>query len=163
MKRFDLQRVLVETALGVPLESLAPAPMAITQCADALWTLNARFRPYVARIGSLAYNPTQEAAADDAVERLVLQNDAWTNEAPDVWRVLLERHQQALMLLAIRAADAGTWDARLFSVPAPAGDALRAKLAIVFLLHSTSLPFAVVERTDAALPQGNFPGTLTRQ
>ena len=86
----------------------------------------------------------------------------WSAEPPGVWRVLLERHMQVLQLLALKAAEAGSWSAPFMSVPEPAAPALRSKLAIVFLLHSTLLPFPIVERSGAELPGGAAPSSLTR-
>lgn len=162
VKRFELQQQLVERTLGLALESTRPVDMSIEEVTQALWPLNERFRPHLAQIQSLAYDQRLEGAADGAVERLVLHGAAWDGEPSGVWRVLLERHLQVMQLLALKAGEAGSWTAPFLSVPEPADAALRARLAIVFVLHSTPLPFAVAERSGAALPQGNAPGTLTR-
>lgn len=162
MNRFELQKQLAEQALGRPLETTRPTPMSIEQVAAALWPLNARFRKHLAQIQSLAYDKSLEGAANDAVARLVLHDDTWDGEAPGVWRVLLERHLQVFQLLPLKAAEEGSWTAPFLPVPEPADAALRAKLAIVFVLHSTPLPFAIAERSGAELPQGDVPGNLTR-
>lgn len=162
MDRFTLQKLLVQHALGRPLETMLPVRMSVDQVTEALWPLNDRFRPHMAQIQSLAYDKTLEGAADIAIEQLVLVDADWSAERPGVWRVLLERHLQVLQLCALKAAEAGSWAAPLMSVPDPASPALRAKLAVAFFLHSTPLPFAVADRADAQLPQGNVAGTLTR-
>lgn len=162
MNRFDLQKLLVQQALGRPLETTRPVQMSIDQVQRALWPLNALFRPHMAQIQSLAYDHAAEAAADEAVAQMVLRGASWEQESAGVWRVLLERHLQVQTLLALKAAEAGTWNAPFMPVPEPADSALRTRLAIVFLLHSTPLPFPVAERSTAELPQGNAPGTLTR-
>ena len=162
MNRFDLQALLVQKALGRSIETTRPVPMSIEQAQAALWPLHERFRPHMAQVQSLVYDQAAEAAADEAVEQLVLSEASWEQQSPGVWRVLLERHLQVQMLLTLKAAEAGGWDAPFLPVPEPADAVLRAKLAIVFLLHSTPLPFPVVERSNAELPKGNAPGTLTR-
>ncbi len=162
MDRFSLQKLLVEQALGRPLETMRPVRMTISQAMEALWPLNDRYRPHLAQIQSLAYDKALEAAADSAIERLVLHDADWATEAPGVWRVLLERHMQVLQLCVVKAAEAGSWSAPFISVPEPAQQGLRSKLAIVFLLHSTPLPFSVADRAGAELPHGNVPGSLTR-
>lgn len=162
MNRFELQKLLVEQALGRPIETMRPVRMSIEQAMHALWPLNERFRPHLAQIQSLAYDKAVEGDADAAVERWLLDDDDWRSEPASVWRVLLERHLQVLQLLALKAAEAGSWQAPFIPVPEPAGLALRAKIAAAFLLHSTPLPFPVAERSGAELPQGGMPGTLTR-
>jgi hypothetical protein len=162
MDRFSLQKLLVEQTLGRPLETMRPVRMTIDQATQALWPLNDRFRPHLAQIQSLAYDKALEAAADTAIEGLALRDADWAAEPPGVWRVLLERQMQVLQLCAVKAAEAGTWAAPFIPVPEPAPAPLRAKLAVVFLLHSTPLPFPVADRAGVELPQGNVPGNLTR-
>lgn len=162
MTRFELMQRLVQQALGQPLEGTLPVGMSIEQVVQALWPLNDRFRPHLAQIQSLPYDARLAGAADEALQRLLLLDADWSSEPSAVWRVLLERQLQVLQLLALKAGEAGRWDAPFFSVPQVADAALRARLAIAFLLHSTSLPFEVADRSAAALPQGAAPGTLTR-
>jgi hypothetical protein len=162
MNRFDLQKLIAERALGRPLETTRPVHMSINQVIEAVWPLNERFRPHLVQIQSLAYDKSLEGTADAVIERWLLDGEDWDKAPPGVWRVLLERQYQVLQLLALKAAEAASWDAPFISVPEPADGVLRARLAIVFLLHSTLLPFPVIDRSGAELPQGNFAGTLTR-
>ena len=162
MDRLELQRRLVKKELGVELESTRPVWMSIEQSMEALWPLNKRFQPHLEQIRSLAFDKSLNGSADAAIERYVLSGDFWSDAAPGVWRVLLERHIQVMQLLAVKSMELGGWSARFVPVPDSAGAALRSKLAIVFLLHSTPLPFPIEERANAELPQGDVPGSLTR-
>ena len=166
--RFDLSKIIVERTLGKPLDTMPPVHMTINQAAQALWPLNDRFRPRLEQIQALPYDKAQEAAADAAVERLVLDDSDWSGEQLGVWRVLWERHSQVLTLLGLKATEAGSWDAPFIPVPEPASASLRNKLAIAFLLHSTPLPFPIAERAGMAqpspapgVPLQNTSGTAT--
>lgn len=162
MNRFDFQKQLVEQTLGYPLETTRPVHMSIEQAMQAVWPFNDQFRPHLEQIRSLAYDKRLESAADAAIEQWALNGAGWSAEPPGVWRVLLERQMQVLQLLSLKAAEAGSFAAPFIPVPEPADAALRGKLAVVFLLHSTPLPFPITERSGAELPQGSFAGTLTR-
>lgn len=162
MTRFEFQKRLVEQTLGCALESTRPVHMNIEQAMQAVWPFNELFRPHMDQIQSLAYDKTLEGAADTAIELWAETGKFGDDLPPGVWRVLLERQLQVLQLLALKAAEAGSFDAPFVPVPEPADAALRATLAVVFLLHSTPLPFPIAERSGAALPQGSFPGSLTR-
>lgn len=161
--RFELMERLVLQEMGVPLQSLAPVPMSIDAVAESIWPINAELRPNLEQIRALPYEARFERQADEAVAERVLSGVAWSQLPAQVWRVLLERHFQCLQLLAFKAAEAGDWGAQFMSVPMGAPVPVQQRLAMLFLLFETPLPFPVVDRSGVELPSGTAPGPLTRQ
>lgn len=162
-RRFELMEQLVLQETGVPLRSLRSVPMSVDEAAESIWPINTRLRPNLEQISALPYDKRFEPQADDAVAALVLADDEWLNLPAPVWRVLLERQFQCLQLLAFKAAEAGSWQAPFMSVPDGTPAPLRQRLATLFLLFETPLPFPITDRAGAALPSGTVAGPLTRQ
>lgn len=159
--RFALAQQLTRQHLGRELEETLPARMGINAVLESLWPMHARFKPRLAAVAALRYEPRCEAQADQALERLLLSNDDWSTLPEPVWRVLLERQIQALQLLTLKAAEAGDWEAPFMSVPMDAPPALRSALAVAFVLYAMALPFPVADRSDFAWP-ANAPGSQAR-
>jgi len=162
-RRFELMEQLVLQETGVPLRSLRPVPLSIDEATESLWPINRRLRPNLEQIGALPYDQRFEPQADAAVAALALAGDEWLELPAPVWRVLLERQIQCLQLLAFKAAEAGSWQAPFMSVPDGTPAPLRQRLAVLFLLFETALPFPVTDRSGAALPPETMAGPLTRQ
>lgn len=152
-----LLRAFLESNCGGPLEGLAPLRLSSDDVAAALWPLNDLFRPQMARVREQLYRPSFEAAADVAIERFVAAPVAgsWSAIEAGTWRVLLERHLQALTL--VMAGDAG------MTVPAQLPRAARTGAAMLFLLHQMKLPWPAADRSHFELPPGAVPGSLTLQ
>lgn len=162
-RRLDLMEQLVLQEMGCQLQSLPPVSMSIDETMAYIWPFNERLRPHFEQIRSLPYVKRFERQADDAVARGVLEGAGWDDLPAPVWRVLLERQFQCLQLLALRAAEVGSWNAGFMPIPEGAPESVRQGLAVLFLLFDTPLPFPIVERSGADLPQGAAPGPLTRQ
>lgn len=150
MNRLELIRAYVQQHTSQPLEAFEPQPFLAAQVLEVLWSLNARFRPHLAQIGSVAYAATFEPEADKAVQALVLADDDWSGVSPGAWRVLLERHVQ-LLFIAQQLASSGRAMTR---VPAGLAKHHQARIAIADLLHSMKLPLAPADRSGFALPEG---------
>jgi len=75
-------------------------PMSGWRFVELLWPLNDMFRARLPAIRGLPYDASFEAEADAAI--LALQDRpgaaGWAELSPGAWRVLLERHQQAITL-----------------------------------------------------------------
>lgn len=162
-RRFELMEKLVLQETGVPLRSLRPVPMSVNAAAESIWPINKRLQPNLEQISALPYEKRFESQADDAVAALVLTGDEWLNLPAPVWRVLLERQFQCLQLLALKAAEAGSWDVPFMSVPEGTEIGLQQCLAVLFLLFDTPLPFPITDRSGSALPSSAVAGPLTRQ
>lgn len=125
---------------------------------EALWPMNSMFRQHHAQISSLAYQPSLEDAADDAISALVF-GKPWTvdDPSPGVWRVLLERHLQSV---ALALANERAGNARVVMVPSCLPKSLRLQAAMLFLQYQMALPFPVQDRADHVWPQGPLPSSL---
>lgn len=150
MNRLELIRTYVQQHTGQQLEAFEPQPFFATQVLEVLWPLNARFRPHLAQIGSVAYAAAFEPEADEAIQALVLVDDDWSGVSPGAWRVLLERHIQ-LLFIAQQLAAAGSVMTR---VPSGLAKHHQARIAIADLLHAMKLPLAPADRAGFALPEG---------
>lgn len=153
MDKFELMRRLVERSTGGKrLESVPPEPLPWIDLAEALWALNDLFRPALQRIRSLDYDKSFEAEADAAIE-LMADGGAfsWDALSAGAWRVLLERHQQAITVAM--AND------RAKSPPMMGPQGLNAQqrtaFAAIFLLHSMELPFPAEDRSGFEVPPGS--------
>ncbi|MEN2386429.1 hypothetical protein [Comamonas sp. A7-5] len=145
--------------IGHPLDnSVAVEHMSGMQVVEALWPLNDVFRPVLEMVRSLPYQEQFEAAADDAIEQLVLKATPWALQQAPVWRILLERHQQAIVLAMLNERAGNP----LMPIPQGLPAAARQGAAMLFLLHQMKLPFPVADRTGLELPVGAAPGSLAR-
>jgi hypothetical protein len=133
--------------------------MALTgsEVVEALWQLNDRFRPALHRIASLPYDPRFEQEADKAIDDLVFSLSDWRQVSAQAWRVLLERHQQAIIFFQLQPDEP--------FVPIPEALAVTDYTAAVllFVLHGWTLPFPVADRSALAGPAGGVQESLTLQ
>lgn len=157
MDRFDLMRDYIERVTGKPLSTMRPQPLTGFDAVEALWPLNERFRPALARIKSLAYDAAFELEADEAIEGLAKDPIAdWSALSAGAWRVLLERQQQGIMV-ALANEKAGN---PLITIPAALTVAQRTAVVALFLLHSMKLPWPPEDRSGFALPAGSARASL---
>lgn len=124
----------------------------------AMWPMNSVFREHHALIGSIAYSPAHEIAADQAIEAFV-NGERWTpnDPAPETWRVLMERHLQAVQ---VALANHLSGNARVVPLPKGLPPALHMPAAMLYLQWAMALPFPVVDRAghqwSATSPVGNL-------
>lgn len=157
MKDFDLFSAFAEKVLGKPLDSVKPQHLSGWQVVEALWPLNERFRPAVARIRTLPYEAAFEAEADAAIALLAENiNASWEAVSAGAWRVLLERQQQALVVALANEAAGNP----LMPIPPGFSADQRTVAATLFLLHGMKLPFPVVDRSGFVVPVGSAPESL---
>jgi len=119
---------------------------------EALWPLNEHFKPNYREFKALPYNEKFEAAADAAQKRFVFDG-RWGPVSAETWRVILERHQQGLVVAMANEAAGNP----LMSLPDRLSKADRTCAAILFLLQGMKLPFPVVDRGDFE-PGKSTPG-----
>jgi hypothetical protein len=159
-KNFGLAIKYFESVLGQPLNQIPPVPLSGWETIEIVWPLNEVFRPFLTRICTVAYNQAFESVADKAIEDYVLHPgpDAWEKLPSEVWRVLLERHDQ-LIRACLANEDAG--NQRFTSLPLGLPASARLPGIMLLWLHGMKLPFPVKDRSDYELPVGCPPGSTT--
>lgn len=122
---------------------------------EILWPLNDMFRPRLREIRSLPYDASFEAAADDAIRAFAETPEAatWKTIPAGAWRVLLERHQQLLVVAMANEAAGNPMTVM------PAGLSQQDRLAglMLLLLLRMKLPFPAADRSRTELPEGSPP------
>jgi len=141
---------------GMPHEWLS---ISGDQVIDLLWPLNAIFHPVIHQVKSVSYQPRYEADADEAIERYVFDGISWDGQEPGVWRVLLERQHQAIMVAMANELV----DNPMFSMPSGLSESARTCVAMLFWLHRMKLPFPVREQGTLELPEAMPPVSLRKQ
>jgi hypothetical protein len=112
--------------------------------------MNDMFRARFKEISSLPYSTRFEQEADAAIESWAYDFNAesWNKISPGAWRVLLERHSQAIMAASLGLVSGN------FVIEIPAGlteDQKRGALVLVWL-HGMKLLFPVADRSRDELP-----------
>jgi len=121
----------------------------------ALWPLNDLFRPHLADVGQLPYEPQYEADADKAVEGFVARGvTAWSELPAGVWRVLMERHLQALV---VASANEAAGNSAFMAVPEELPAASIPGAAMIYMLHGMKLPYPVKQRSADGFPPLGAP------
>lgn len=159
-KNFDLMTAFVERTLGRPIGATRPVKLSGADTAAALWELNDLFRTNLAQLRTLAYDPAFEAETDVVIEAVVMRypGATWSALSAGAWRVLLERHQQALVVALANEAAGNP----VMSIPEGFPESARTGAAVLFLLHGMTLPFPAADRSGFEVPEGALPATLSR-
>lgn len=148
-----------EQTIGQPLQSCRPFGLAGYDTLEYLWPVNEIFKPLLHRLKTVSYREQYETAADEAIRDFVL-NDADLSLLPiNVLRVLLERHQQAILLCV---ANAMAENENVIFMPVELSPSARTKFAVVFLWHAMTLPFPVTDESqlDIDSPFEHLSGRL---
>ncbi len=135
----------LEQKCGAPLNALPPRQVSGGTIVEALWPLNEHFRPNFAQIRVVPYGERFANSADKAIERFVTTGQ-WGAVSVEAWRVLLERHTQALSMCMLIGSDP------MMSVPESLPDSELLVPVMLFLLHGMKLPFPVENRAGMMLP-----------
>lgn len=150
-----LMAYIAATLNKMPAEWGKPRMLSGMDVVAALWPLNDLFRPHLADVGQLPYEPSCEADADAAIEGFIGHGaSAWVNLPASVWRVLMERHQQALV---VASANEAVGNSAFMTVPAELPDASIPGAAMIYMLHGMKLPYPVKQRSADVFPQLNAP------
>lgn len=150
-----LMAYIAATLNKMPEDWGKPRTLSGINVVEALWPLNDLFRPHLAEIERLPYESQHEAEADAAIERFVGNGEsAWANLPAGVWRVLIERHQQALVVACANEAAGNT---AFMTVPASLPEASIAGAAMIYLLHGMTLPYPVKNRLESEFPPAGAP------
>lgn len=154
----ELLERFCESRLGRPLNTARPVPLSGDEAVEALWPMNAMYRPYLDRIRSIRYEPAFEEQADEAISSFAFNPSpyAWHDVAPGAWRVLLERHMQAISMAVLAEARGD----RISLIPDGLGREHWTGFVLLFLLWGMELPFPVVDRSTIELPEGDPPKSM---
>jgi hypothetical protein len=150
-----LMAYIAATLNKMPDEWGRPRRLSGMEVVEALWPLNDLFRPHLGDVGMLPYEPQYEAGADSAIEGFVVHGvSAWAELPAGVWRVLMERHLQGLVVASVNEA-AG--NSAFMSVPVDLPDASIPNAAMIYMLHGMKLPYPVKKRSADGFPQPDAP------
>jgi hypothetical protein len=133
-----------EEVLNRPLSSCRPIPRSWSEASKYLWPLNERFRPRIHQIKTVRYHSQYERAADKAIRDFVMHDADWRDLPLVVWRVLLERQLQMLVVCTTNEL-AGNLHSMYVPDELPVSD--RTKFVAVFGLYGMKLPFEVTDES----------------
>jgi hypothetical protein len=150
-----LMAYIAATLNKMPNEWGAPRVLSGMNVVESLWPLNDLFRPHLNDVGELPYESRYEAEADAAIEGYVVNGEgAWTKLPAGVWRVLMERHQQALV---VACANEAAGNAAFMTIPAALPEAAIRAAAMIYMLHGMTLPYLVKPRRVSEFPPDGAP------
>ena len=162
MENFDELYAFFMVATDLAEDEWTPLKLSPDDLTEALWPMNDIFKPKLSRLNAMAYSIRFEAEADLAVLEFAQTGkaDAFEDRTSGAWRVLAERHVQALtMCMASGAAG----EAVIWTIPAQLPDTLRTRAAVLQWWLRMKLPYAPHDRGALVLPSGAVPGPITRQ
>lgn len=144
-KAMKLLETLCLSELDQTLENVQPFPLGGYDTLECLWPLNERFKSRMAQIKTISYRKQFEKAADKAIEDFLIKDDDWSALPLVVWRVLVERHQQSILLCI---ANAVAENSAVIFIPSGLSDLARTKFAVAFLWYSMKLPYKVTDESQ---------------
>jgi hypothetical protein len=147
----------LEKCLGGPVGDCDTEVLLGGEIVGVLWPLNRRFQASLYRLAALPYDPLFEKEADAALVGYAFEGDNWSSVSLQAWRVLLERHRQALIFFQLQAEEA--------FVPLPKGLPPQYHLGAVllFVLHQWRLPLPIASAAELTGWSGNAPVPPTQQ
>ena len=151
----DLYVTFLEKCIGRSPDDCEIVALTGGEIVEAIWVLNDRFRPYLHKIATLPYESFFETEADEAIVNFVLNGDDWSGLSSQAWRILLERHQQAIVYFQLQA------DEPFVPIPEPLSPTRYLGAVLLFVLLEWKLPFPVADRSALAGPASKLPGNLT--
>lgn len=159
MKNQLLMAFIAATLEKMPDEWGAPRELSGMEVIEALWPLNDVFRPYMPEMALLPYDKSLEAAADEAIEAFIGGEGeaAWENLPLGVWRVLAERHTQALVVASANEAAGNP----LMTIPEDLPEYAWLCAAMLFLMYQMRLPFPVKPLSIDTFPPLGAPALRT--
>ncbi|ECI5214684.1 hypothetical protein DUQ17_22305 [Salmonella enterica subsp. diarizonae] len=141
-KAMKLLEMLCQTELALPLVSLKSVPLGGYETLECLWPMNDRFRPRMEQIKTISYRKQFEKAADEAIGSYLTKDDDWSGLPLVVWRVLIERHQQAILMCVTNAL---AENSGVMPIPAGLSESARTKFAVAFLWYAMKLPYKLTD------------------
>lgn len=148
----------LEHAPKVSISDSAADPLNALEVIEILWTLNDILRPTLQQIRSMPYRAEFSKKVDLEIERLADRNgniSEIANLPAFAARVLLERHQQVLIVATANIK-------RKVMVHFPEGLTKHEKetALLIYFYHKMELPFPVRREWEIELPEGTFDPSL---
>lgn len=153
----DLLIKYIRKQIAVDLDSCSLVALSGSECVQALWPLNESFRPQLSVLTALPYTSSFEKAADAAIEAMVFKGDQWRAINAQTWRVLFERHTQAIMLSQLKANEP------LIPIPEQLPERCYQDVVLLFLLHQMQLPFPLLDQSDLEVFASNQSIPMRKQ
>lgn len=150
MEKFEFLNAYIAATLNkMPDEWGEPRTFTGLQVVEILWPLNDFFRTQLTANLNVAYQAQYEQQADEAIMAYIMEgSDAWHSLPAGVWRVLLERHLQSLMVASANELN----NPNFFTMPKALPEASLLGAAMIYLMYQMKPPFAVKPLTAGALP-----------
>lgn len=158
MQNIELAKTYFESVLDKPLAQMQYVQLGGMRVLEILWPLNDVLRSRLYEIRGIPYSKYLGKEADAAIEAFSVRPVArtWQNLAPEVWRVLLERHHQMLMVAATNEVQG----IPLTSIPADLPQDAVLPAVMLLLLHSMRLPWPPGDRSELEMPVDDGPETM---
>ncbi|WP_156000307.1 hypothetical protein [Thioalkalivibrio sp. ALMg9] len=124
--------------------------------------MNEIFRPHIHKIRTIPYRSRAEKAADRALEHFAWapESTTWAEINGSTWRVLLERHQQILVMASALEARG---ERVMTHLPDALPDGARLPALTLLWLHGMQLPFPVRDRSRLELPESGLDPSFRLQ
>lgn len=150
INKFELLNSFIAAVLNKMPEAWGePRTYSGMEVVEILWPLNDFFRPQLVDFEDYPYQPELESKADEAILSFVMDgSDAWQEMPIGVWRVLVERHTQSLMLAASNELS----NPDFLTLPKALPQQAVLLAAMIFLMYQMKLPFSVRPLSANALP-----------
>ncbi|HCP1356247.1 MULTISPECIES: hypothetical protein [Escherichia] len=140
-KAIKLLEIFCETELKQSMDTVQFVSINGWETLERLWPLNERFTPRIEQIRTISYRKQFEKDADNAIEDFLMKDDDWSEIPLVVWRVLLERHNQATILCVTNALANNT---ELMHIPVGLSQSAQTKFAVAYLYYAMKLPYKVL-------------------
>jgi len=156
-KSNDLYIAYLEKCLGASTDGYEAEALVGGEIVEALWPFNKRFQASVYRLAAIPYDPSFEKEADAALVAYAFNGDNWSSVSLQAWRVLFERHRQAIIFFQLQADEP--------FVPVPQGFPSQHYLGaiLLFVLHQWRLPLPLASEQELLAWSGNAPAPMTQQ
>ncbi|MDN5870050.1 MAG: hypothetical protein L0H73_04945 [Nitrococcus sp.] len=158
MQNIELAKAYFESVLDKPLSQMQYVQLGGMRVLEILWPVNDIFRHRLNEIRGIPYSKHHGREADAAIEAFSAKPVAqtWQDFEPIVWRVLLERHHQMLMVAATNEVQGFP----LTSVPDDLPESAVLPAVMLLLLHGMQLPWPPGDRSELELPEADGPETM---
>lgn len=149
-----------EANIGPDWNQSGPRNVSPAEALEALWTLNSMFQPNYHLIQSLPFAAGYERDADRALEKLSL-GGKWNEREPRpiVWRVLLERHIQSMVVVQANGLHGSP---RVSVIPSALQQAHLPLAMALFLQYEMKFVLPVGQHLPEQLQVGGPPTSLAR-
>ena len=149
-----------QNRIGQDWKNSQPRRVTPTDALEALWTLNAIYQPNYHLIQSLPFTASYERDADRALEKLA-HGGAWNEREPKpiVWRVLLERHIQSMVVVQANELHGSE---SVAIIPSALPQSFVPLSVALFLQYEMKLILPIGEHLPESLQAGGSPTSFSR-